>query len=130
MLTAADKYQSDFILKEALAVNKFFTTRSSYLSLLALLSILGLITGNTGYYGFLGFLGFLGLQKEDERLNRNRGRAAYRAFTVGMAGMALLIVTISVYGSGPLINALVGIIFAAQILTYSLSLVYFENRGI
>ncbi|GEM_PF-3805432 len=110
-------------------MSEFFSSRSSFLSILAVLGLLGFITGNYGFFGFFGFLGFLGLEKEDERLHYNRGRAAYNALIVSIASLAVIIAAVSIWDIAGHLRTAIGLVFAAQILTYSLSLVYYERRG-
>lgn len=102
-----------------------------YLGFLGLLGLLGLVTGNPGFYGFFGFFGFFAFRPEadDERLQINIGKSGRNAFVASVLAFALFATwmalvpgaTVETYAYG------VALLFALQLLVFTLSLVYYER---
>jgi hypothetical protein len=105
----------------------------NYMGFLGLLGFLGLFMENPGFYGFFNFFGFWSLanrkHKSDELLKLNTTRAGLNAFIASMIAVSLTIAIISI--SKNLLTAALAIagIFTAQLLTFIISLNYYENRG-
>lgn len=101
------------------------------IGLLGFIGVLGVFTDNPGLFGFFGFFGFFAYKKEiqDERFKANVNKAGKNAFMVSIILFPLVSIYFSltknfnVYGIAYAIN------FAIQILVFSLSLVYYEDRG-
>ncbi len=102
-----------------------------FLALLGLLGLLGLFTDNPGFYGFFGFFAFASFSgmKEDELLQKNACRAGFNAFLVSLVGLALAIALGALTLDLPLMSLAVGIVFAAQLVTFVVSFQIYERRG-
>ncbi len=102
-----------------------------FLALLGLLGLLGWFTDNPGFYGFFGFFAFTSFAalKEDELLQKNAARAGFNAFLVSLIGLALAIALGALTLNLPLMSLAVGIVFAAQLVTFVVSFQVYERRG-
>ncbi len=107
------------------------TSRLRYLGLLGFLGLLSLVTTNVGFAGFFGFFGFFAYLRlvDDERLQANTGRAALNAFVCALIGYAVATTYGAlVPGAAPTAYAIgYALVFAVQILVFSLSLAYYER---
>ena len=105
--------------------------RLSYLGFLGFLGLLGLFTGNLGFLGFFNFFGFWGLsrQKGDERLMSNSAKAGLNAFFASLIAISLTIAILSVFKTLEAATISIAGIFTAQLLTFIISLYYYERRG-
>jgi hypothetical protein len=104
-----------------------------YLGFLGFLGLLGLFTGNPGYYGFLNFFGFWSLanrkQKSDELLASNTARAGLNAFFASLVAISATIAIISIFKTLEAAAISIAGVFTAQLLTFIISLNYYEKRG-
>jgi hypothetical protein len=106
--------------------------RLRYFGFLGFLGLLGLITGNPGYYGLFNFFGFWSLsskQKNDELLKSNTARAGLNAFVASLVAVSLTIAVLSVFKTLEAAAFSLAGIFTAQLLTFIISLNYYEKRG-
>lgn len=105
-------------------------SRLRFLALLGFLGLLGLVTGNNGFYGFFGFFGFWAFRsRSDELLEKNSARAGFNAFVVSLVGLAIAIAVVSLTGSLMVAGGSIMAVFAAQIVTFVVSLNLYERRG-
>jgi hypothetical protein len=103
-----------------------------YLGFLGFLGLLGLITRNPAFYGLFNFFGFWALsskQKSDELLQSNIARAGLNAFIVSLVAVSLTIVVLSVFKTLEAAAISIAGVFTAQLLTFIISLNYYEKRG-
>lgn len=103
-----------------------------YLGLLGLLAVVGLVTGNVGWYGFFGFFGFSAFNGSmaDERFDANVNRSARNAFVASVIVCAATMVYAGLAASPMRVYAVAfAISIGLQILIFSASLAYFEERG-
>ena len=102
-----------------------------YLGFLGFIGLGGLITGNYGMFGFFGFFAFFGasLQQQDEMLRHNLARAGLNGFVISMLGLSASILVVTMLESWSYLALMVGITFAAQILTFTFSLIHYERKG-
>jgi hypothetical protein len=104
-----------------------------YLGFLGFLGLLGLFTGNYSFYGLFTLFGFWGLsnrkQKSDELLKSNAARAGLNAFYTSLVTVCLTIVVMSVFKTLEAAAISVAVVFAVQLLTFIISLNYYERRG-
>ena len=101
-----------------------------YLGFLGFLGLLGL-TGNIAFYGFFNFFGFWAIskQKRDELLISNAARAGLNAFKVSLVAISLAIAILSVLKTLEAAMISIAGVFTAQLLTFIISLNYYEKRG-
>jgi hypothetical protein len=103
-----------------------------WLGFLGLIGLLGFVTGNVGFAGFFGFFGFFayGGSVVDERFDGNVNRSARNAFMASMLIFAVISVFSALTGTRERAFAVgFAVTFAFQILIFSVSLAYFEQRG-
>ena len=102
-----------------------------YLGLLGFVGLIGVFMGAPGLYGFFGFFGFFAVtfQQQDELLEQNLNKAGMNGFVVSMLGLALTILVVTVTRSFQWLALMVGIVFALQILTFTISLLLYEKEG-
>jgi hypothetical protein len=106
-------------------------SRLRFLGFIGLLGLLSLVTSNPGFAGFFGFFGFFAFWNfvDDERFQANTGRSARNAFVSAL----VVYPAILVYGVlVPSVTALTyafgfALLFALQMLIFSLSLAYYER---
>lgn len=104
-------------------------SRLRYLGLLGLVGLAGVITGNPGLFGFFGFFGFFAVtfQQEDELLRWNLARAGLNGFVVSLVGLAIAIAVVALQRSFQWLALMVGVVFALQVLAFTISLVVYER---
>jgi hypothetical protein len=105
--------------------------RLRYLGFLGFLGLLGL-TGNPGFYGLFNFFGFWALsskQKSDELLKLNTARAGFNAFIASMIAVSLTIAAVSIFQNLQVTAIFIAGVFTVQLLTFIISLNFYENRG-
>ena len=102
-----------------------------YLGFLGLVGIIGLLIENPGMFGFFGFFGFFAatFQKQDELLEQNLNKAGMNGFVVSLLGLAVAIMVVAYQRSFQWLALMVGIVFAAQVLTFTISLMMYEKKG-
>ena len=102
-----------------------------YLGLLGLVGLAGVITGQPGLLGFFGFFGFFAVtfQQHDELLRRNLTRAGLNGFVVSLIGLAISIAVVAVLQSFQVLALMVGVVFALQVLVFTISLIVYERGG-
>jgi hypothetical protein len=106
-----------------------------YLGFLGFLGLLGLITGNPSFYGFFNFFGLWGLskhiskQKSDELLISNTAKAGLNAFAASIVAVSLTIAILSFFKTFEAAAISIAGVFTAQLLTFIISLNYYEKRG-
>ncbi|MDW7672553.1 MAG: DUF3796 domain-containing protein [Bacillota bacterium] len=102
-----------------------------YLGLLGFVGLIGVFIGEPGLYGFFGFFGFFAVtfQQQDELLEQNLNKAGMNGFVVSMLGLALAIMIVALSHSFQWLPLMVGIVFALQILTFTISLLIYEKKG-
>ena len=104
-----------------------------YLGLLGFVGLLGVLLRQPGLYGFFGFFGFFAVtfQKQDEMLEQNLNRAGMNGFVVSMIGLAASIMVVALQESFQWLPLMVGVVFALQILAFTISLMIYErNAGV
>lgn len=107
-------------------------SRLYLLGFLGFVGLLGLVVDNPGFYGFFGFFGFFAYKRiiPDERFMSNAAKAGRNAFFVSMILFPLVSTVFAylkdfrVYGVAYALN------FGMQVLVFSLSLTWYENRGV
>lgn len=102
-----------------------------WLGALGLVGVIGpLVTGNPYLFGFVWFFAFFGWRgiALDERLELAAGRASRNAVLAGAVGFACAAFAVSLPGSPTYLrpSAFVAA-FAAQMLVFSISLVYYNR---
>lgn len=106
-------------------------SRLRYLGFLGFLGLLGLVTSNSGFVGFFGFFGFFAYWRlvDDERFQINTGRAARNAFVSALVVYPAVVVYGAFVPEVVLQAYAIGfaLLFAMQILIFSLSLAYYER---
>ncbi len=102
-----------------------------YLGLLGLVGLAGVITGQPGLFGFFGFFGIFAVtfQQEDELLRWNLARAGLNGFVTSLLGLAMAIAVVAVQRSFQGLALMVGVVFALQVLVFTVSLVVYERGG-
>ena len=102
-----------------------------YLGLLGLVGLAGVATGQQGLFGFFGFFGFFAVtfQQEDELLRWNLARAGLNGFVVSLVGLAIAIAVVAMQRSFQWLVLMVGVVFALQVLAFTVSLVVYERGG-
>lgn len=102
-----------------------------YLGLLGFVGLIGVVMKEPGLYGFFGFFGFFAVtfQQQDELLEHNLNKAGMNGFVVSMLGLALTILVVALSRSFQWLALMVGIVFALQILTFTVSLLVYEKKG-
>ena len=102
-----------------------------YLGLLGFVGLIGLFMGEPGLFGFFGFFGFFAVtfQQQDELLEQNLNKAGMNGFVVSMLGLVLTILVVALSRSFQWLALMVGIVFALQILTFTISLLFYEKKG-
>ncbi|MDD5039185.1 MAG: DUF3796 domain-containing protein [Dehalococcoidales bacterium] len=105
----------------------------TYVGFLGFLGLLGLFTGNPAFYGIFNFFGFWSLanrkRKSDELLVSNMARAGLNAFIASLIAVSLTIAVLSVFKTLAAAQISIAGIFTAQLLTFIISLNYYERRG-
>lgn len=93
------------------------------------MGLAGVITGNPGLFGFFGFFGFFAVtfQQEDELLRWNLARAGLNGFVVSLLGLAIAIAVVALQRSFQWLALMVGVVFALQVLAFTISLVVYER---
>ncbi len=102
-----------------------------YLGFLGFLGLLGL-TGNYAFFGLFNLFGFWALssrQKSDELLKSNTARAGLNAFIASLIAVSLTIAFLSFSKTLEAAAIALAVIFMVQLLTFIISLNYYENRG-
>jgi len=105
-----------------------------YLGLIGFLGLIGLVTDNPGFYGFFGFFAFFAYNRilPDERFKLNINKAAKNAFIAGLI-LFPLASTFAAFSSKESFTSIYTIAyslnFALQVLVFSFSLTYYEQRG-
>lgn len=102
-----------------------------YSGFLGFLGLLGLFMGNPAFYGLFNFFGFWGLlrQKQDEMLILNSARSGLNAFYASIAAITLTIILIGIFKNMAVATICIGLTFTVEVLTYVISLNYYEKRG-
>ena len=102
-----------------------------YLGILGLVGLAGVATGQPGLFGFFGFFGFFAVtfQQEDELLRWNLARAGLNGFVVSLVGLAIAIALVAIQRSFQWLALMVGVVFALQVLVFTVSLVVYERGG-
>jgi hypothetical protein len=103
-----------------------------YLGFLGFLGLLGLFTGNPGFYGLFNLFGFWALSsnhKSDELLKSNIARAGLSAFFASLITVSLTIVILSFLKNLEAAAIAIAGVFTVQLLTFIISLNYYEKRG-
>jgi hypothetical protein len=105
----------------------------TWLGLLGFIVLLGPLTGRPSLAGFLGFFGCFAWRAivNDERMRMTSALACRNAFIAAMVTFAATVVATTVFpGAGErlVVNAY-AIGFAVQMLTFVVSLVYYDQRG-
>jgi hypothetical protein len=102
-----------------------------YLGFLGFIGLFGVVMGQPGLYGFFGFFGFFAatFRQQDELLEQNLNRAGMNGFVVSMLGLTLAIMVVALSRSFQWLPLMVGLVFAVQILTFTLSLMVYEKKG-
>ena len=102
-----------------------------HLGFLGILGLLGFLTQNPGFYGFFGFLGFanFGEIKSTERFPRHVAQSGRNAFAVAVLTFPVAVFATTLTPEPETIYPLAfGIIFGLQILIFSFSLFYYQNK--
>jgi hypothetical protein len=102
-----------------------------YLGLLGVLGLLGFMNNNPGFYGFFGFFGFFAFFNiiPDELFKKNVNKSGRNAFITGIIIYPIVAIVGALadvklaYTIGFALN------FAVQILTFSISLTFYEKSG-
>lgn len=106
----------------------------TWLGLLGFIGLLGPITGKPSLAGFFGFFGFFAWRAivNDERLRMTSALACRNAFIAAIAMFAVtVVVTLVMPGAGDrLVVYAYAFGFAVQMLTFVVSLVYYDQRGV
>lgn len=102
-----------------------------YLGFLGLVGLAGVATGQPGLFGFFGFFGFFAVtfQQEDELLRWNLARAGLNGFVASLVGLAIAIALVAIQRSFHWLALMVGVVFALQVLAFTVSLVVYERGG-
>ena len=102
-----------------------------YLGFLGLLGLLGPLTGDYWLLGFLGFFGFFGMLRgsgNDERNDRNIGRACRNAFafdTIVATFSMAYVASSKAFDAMPLFAALL----SQGVTIFGLSYTYYSGKG-
>lgn len=101
------------------------------MGLLGLVGLAGVVMEQPGLFGFFGFFGFFAVtfQEEDELLRWNLARAGLNGFVVSLLGLAIAIAVVAVQRSVQWLALMVGVVFALQVLTFTVSLFVYEHGG-
>lgn len=102
----------------------------AYVGLLGFIGLLGIPTGQFGLFWFFGFFGFLYLlrAKNDELLDANIGKAASNGFIVSIVCLSLTMALVATFESISIAMIGIAVTFVAQMLVYTFSLGWYENR--
>ena len=101
-----------------------------YLGFLSLLSLLFFVEGKAGFLGFLGFISYFSVYKlDDERIERNIGRATRNAFMYTIFfGSGTLAFGYLTKDLEILLPAFV-VLFGGALIICLLSLFYYDRTG-
>ncbi|MEW6624538.1 MAG: DUF3796 domain-containing protein [Bacillota bacterium] len=102
-----------------------------FLGLLGFLGFLGFFTNNYGFFGFYSFFSFwvfAGIQK-DEMLSKNIAKAGLNAFVAFILAYPIAAIVLSILRTVDAAALIIGGIFAAQVLTFVISLMVYEKQG-
>lgn len=102
-----------------------------FLGFLGFLGLLGFFTKNYGFFGFFGFFAFFAATKrQDERLTENTYKAGFYAFVAALLGLSLLVTAISMRAPLALFSLIIAGAYIAVILTFVISFMLLEKRGV
>jgi len=101
-----------------------------YMGFLSLMSLMYFADGNTAFLAFIGFLPYFSTYKvNDERLEKNLGKATRKAFAYIIVFGILTILYISLTKSIELFAPAFIILFGGSLLVCLVSLFYYDKKG-